>query len=186
MGALTQHRAESLFSCDFEAGILIWRERQDSEFSCQRLADSWNSKHAGKEAGWIGCDGYRRVTVRPGSYLVHRVIWLLFHGSFPDGVLDHMDQNVSNNSIHNLVAVSHSGNAMNRKISSSNTSGHVGVTRCKKSGRWRCEIKVAGKKEFIGSFLRFEDAVAARMARQKFLGFSPLHGSLRKPLTRNS
>ena len=52
-------------------------------------------------------DGYRRVVLMKNGErnrkMVHRVVWEAFKGSIPEGrVINHKDEDKSNNSLHNL------------------------------------------------------------------------------------
>ena len=48
-----------------------------------------------------------------------------------------------------------------------NTSGHVGVFWRKEKQRWVARIQLQGKRYILGSFEKFEDAVAARQEGEK-------------------
>lgn len=172
---LTASRARDLFDFDILTGALIWREREFGEFPDLRIAASWNAKNAGREAGWIGSDGYRRVTIGDRSYLAHRVIWLINYGSWPANEIDHLDQCRTNNRLSNLREATTAQNAKNRTLPSNNRSGHIGVRQAD-SGRWRAEIKVLGKKHFLGTFDNKDAAIAARKSAEISHGFSQNHG----------
>ena len=47
-------------------------------------------------------------------------------------------------------------------IRSNNKSGHTGVFQESKSGKWRAEIMLQGKRRFLGRFNSLSDAVEAR------------------------
>lgn len=48
------------------------------------------------------------------SVYTHRIVWFLCNGVWPKGVIDHIDQDPSNNSISNLRDVRHRENLLNR------------------------------------------------------------------------
>lgn len=63
------------------------------------------------------------------NYYVHRVIWVLKHGSIEsDKVIDHLDGNPLNNKIENLRLISNSLNKRNNKKYSCNKTGVNGVS----------------------------------------------------------
>lgn len=171
----------ALFDYDAVSGDLRWRARpaeafELGAFSASRKAASWNSKNAGKVAGWVGADGYRRVTVGPKSYLAHRIVWLIVTGEWPSDQVDHIDQDRLNNRFANLRAATNAQNARNRTLPSNNTSGAIGVSQCRTTGKWRAEIKVHGRKRFLGVFADKAEAMSARLTAQAALGFSVTHG----------
>lgn len=70
-----------------------------------------------------------RVTHEYVSYPVHRIIWVLTHGTIStDLVVDHLDGNAFNNDILNLKLKSYADNSRNQKIKPTST-GVVGVVR---------------------------------------------------------
>lgn len=61
--------------------------------------------------------------------------------------------------------------AINRRLQKNNTSGVCGVTKLKKNGKYRAQIKIQSTTICLGEFLYFEDAVAARLAAEKLYFF---------------
>ena len=60
-------------------------------------------------------ENYYKVSLNNSSYGVHRVVWLLHHGSIDKTmVVDHINGDSLNNCIENLRLVSHSLNSKNR------------------------------------------------------------------------
>ncbi len=122
-------------------------------------------------AGFNEKGGYRRICINGKSYVAQRLAWLLHHGEWPSGFVDHIDGNPSNNKISNLRIVSQSQNCMNTKIGSANTSGHKGVYWDKRYKKWRAQIGFNSKKIWLGWFDNIEDAIKARkIAESKFHG----------------
>ena len=84
----------------------------------------------------VGTKSYRKngdsaawkVSFNIKSYQVHRIIWVLIHGSIDNGmVIDHLDGNPFNNKIKNLALKSLAGNARNRHKQKDNKTGITGV-----------------------------------------------------------
>ena len=115
-------------------------------------------------------DGYYRVKIDRQDYQLHRLVWIYHNGDIPDEMqVDHIDRNPSNNLIGNLRLATKSQNNHNRAKQSNNTSGTVGV-RIRK-GIPIAEIKVNGKKIWLGAFKTIAEAEAARKeAEIKYLG----------------
>lgn len=72
-----------------ETGRLYWRE------------DRHNSARAGKEAGSITTH-YRMVGCMGKGYMAHRIVWMLYYGEWPRGVVVHLNKDCSDNRIENL------------------------------------------------------------------------------------
>ena len=92
------------------------------------------------EAGaFLNNFGYRVVTINKRKYRVHRIIWAMHNGRWPEGKLeiDHEDINPRNNCSENLREVSRSENCFNKK----NIKGYY-----KTNDKWRAHIEVNGKK----------------------------------------
>lgn len=106
----------------------------------------------------------------------HRVAFTIYHGKRPDGEVDHINGNRSDNRISNLRDTTRTVNARNMKKSAANQSGVTGVSFYKSSGRWQSRIMADGKYLHLGYFDRFDDAVSARKSAEKKLGYHPNHG----------
>lgn len=138
-----------------------------------------------KRVGWVGMDGYRHFEVRlygkRVAILEHRAIWALVHGYWPTE-LDHINGVRDDNRLANLREVSRRENSKNSSIRSDNTSGVIGVSWDRKSGKWHAYIQVAGKRINLGWFDDLEDAVAVRKAAEIKYGFHQNHGRATNPL----
>lgn len=132
--------------------------------------DKCKSKR-GDEAGNFNKRGYREINLNKVTTLTHRVVWALNYGEFPDGVIDHIDQNSLNNNVDNLRVVPQKVNAENSKLSSNNTSGVKGVGVYKKTGKYYARIDAAGVKPFLGYFDTFEEACFHRLAAEQCLNW---------------
>lgn len=116
-----------------------------------------------------GNGGYTSTPVNGKLYKTHRLIWLYHNGYMPEGQIDHIDRNKSNNKIENLREVSQRCNNINSKISKKNTSGVTGVTWHKSKKIWQSQITIRRKSYHLGSFCEFDEAVAYRLAAEQCL-----------------
>src|SRR5690606_26854186 len=125
--------------------------------------EGWNTRFAGKAAGGIDSHtDYRRVSVNGKHYQAHQIIWLYVNGYWADQI-DHEDHDRANNKLSNLRDATPQMNSKNRGLRSDNTSGHVGVSQVKKTGRWRAYLHQPGQKQvLLGVFATKEEAVEAR------------------------
>lgn len=82
---------------------------------------------------------------RPNQYL-HRFILNLID---PNIKVDHRNHDTLDNRKQNLHITDTRGNAQNQK---NNTSGYAGVSWCKKSKKWRADIRITGKLTNLGLF----------------------------------
>lgn len=155
---LTQDRLNERLSYDPETGIFVWKTTRKS---CV----------AGTKAGCVMAKGYIAICVDYHHYLAHRLVFLWETGEFPNGQVDHIDQNRSNNKRNNLRIVLPFENSWNSKIGKYNTSGIKGVSWSKSSNKWSVCLKVRNKKIHIGLFTDKEEAgKAAREARTRLHG----------------
>jgi len=142
----------------------------------------WNSRYAGKPCGW-GADssGYLKMNIlldgRRYTLQAHRVAWFMVNGSAPDGDIDHINGDSSDNRIANLRPVSVSTNHRNRRMRSDNTSGICGVFKCKRSGKWEARVGMDGKQFYLGSFSDARDAERVVIEFRSANGFTERHGS---------
>lgn len=82
-----------------------------------------------------------QVQLNNKVYAIHTIIWEIFNGPIPQGMLiDHLDRNPFNNDISNLVVKTQAENSRNKSMSRKNTSGITGVSLHKRprvSASWR-------------------------------------------------
>ena len=97
---------------------------------------------------------------------IHRLVALAFIEPIQDKpIVDHIDNNPSNNNVFNLRWGSLSNNQHNRKMSKNNTSGFKGVRFMKGVKKWRAEITINDVQIHLGEFLNKDDAIACRIKR---------------------
>lgn len=106
----------------------------------------------------------------------HRVAWALSKGEWPSGQIDHINGNRLDNRLVNLRDVVNAENAKNMAMKSNNTSGVNGVYLHKQTGKWCAQINAFGKTIGLGLFSQIEEAVIARKAAERVLGYAPRHG----------
>ena len=156
-----------IFICDPVKGSLTWKV-------------SFNSRIIkGASAGCTRPDGYRVVGIKGKSYLVHRVIYAMCNGRWPEKFLDHVDGNPGNNSITNLREVDAKGNARNVKLTSDNTSTIKGVNMHTCANKWQVRIGDGSKTKYLGLYDDFFEACCVRKSAEVMLGYHPNHGDVR-------
>ena len=105
----------------------------------------------GQKAGDIDGTGYRRIMIGKKHYKMHRLIWIMFKGEIPQGlIIDHIDQNKANNRIENLRLASKSANNRNRES--------AGVVFDKERNKWRAQASVNNTSVTLGRFDTKEEA----------------------------
>lgn len=108
---------------------------------------------SGRRVGYKCKDGYMQITMADNSQRkAHRLAWLYMTGHFPNGILDHIDGDRTNNRWDNLREASFSQNAMNGRHRSNNTSGYKGVSFDKKYQKYEAYIWKDNRKKFLGFF----------------------------------
>ena len=131
---------------------------------------------AGSVAGSKARDGYLRVTCDYRSYQVHRVIWLVVYGEWPNGFIDHIDHNRTNNLICNLRVTTMLGNGRNQSMHKDNSSGVNGVHWHIRDKTWNARIQVNGKGIHLGTFTTLDNASKARADADIKYKFHENHG----------
>lgn len=125
------------------------------------LVDKGTAK-AGEFAGSVRNDGYVGLFIDNKYFFAHRIIWEMFRGPVPDGlIIDHIDTVRWHNQIDNLRVCTFQQNHFNRGMMSNNTSGYKGVSWHKQKQKWVAQIKVEGRNKFLGFFTNPETAYAA-------------------------
>jgi hypothetical protein len=62
----------------------------------------YESHKAGDVAGVINEDGFIEIMIDGEEYLAHRLVWMYVHGKFPDGEINHINGDKTDNRIENL------------------------------------------------------------------------------------
>jgi len=163
MTVITFNDANEAFRFDAETVRLFWKINR-------------SKVKAGTEVGSVHHSGYRHTFLNKKTHQVHRIIWMMEYGEYPDGYIDHIDGNPLNNRIENLRVVSQKINTRNSSKKSSNTSGHIGVSWCKQVSKWRAQISTDAGRKHLGDFENIEDAVLARKNADSLNGYHENHG----------
>lgn len=161
-----------LLDYDPQTGAFTWKERDVKFFSDDVARRKWNTRFKGKPAlCTLSHNGYMYGAIFGENWSTHRIAWLHHHGEVPREV-DHINGDRTDNRIANLREVSREENCRNSAKGSKNTSGHIGISWSKGMKAWDVRIR----KERLGHFKNFDEAVAARKAAEARLGFHPNHG----------
>lgn len=125
----------------------------------------------GRPAGHVNDRGYRVIEINRKRHKAHRIAWCIFHGKYPDGEIDHINRNKSDNRIVNLRDVSTQGNMRNRGLQKNNTSGYAGVCWHNNKKKWISKIKVNGEWKWLGEFDDKNQAIATRQVAEDLYDF---------------
>jgi hypothetical protein len=173
-----------LLRLDREAGQLFWKARKPSLFRsgkrpAEHVCANWNSRYAGTPA-LSSVDGSGHLTGRifDKLFYAHRVIFAIENGRWPEGFIDHISGDPSDNRPENLRDVTHQENHRNQRLRKNNTSGSLGVNFHKARNKWQASITVNYRAIHLGFFLTREEAIKARKDAQKRYGFHSNHGGV--------
>jgi hypothetical protein len=150
----TQATLQKLFVYAPDTGVFVWRVNT-------------GRATAGQEAGWLHRTGYVYVGLTGGSYKAHRLVWKYVHGTDPDGLIDHIDGDKTNNRVHNLRVVTDGQSNQNKRTYRNNLSGHKGVGWYPRRNAWRVRIQHDGRVRLVGFYADLSAAIAARNAAEQ-------------------
>lgn len=146
------------FSYDPDSGLVYWR----------KTGKGRHAKRGGLAGFKKGGEGYMRVKLRGKLISLHRLAWCLHHGSWPSGLIDHINGDPSDNRIINLRLADKRLNAENqRRARSDNTTGVFGVQAA--GARFRSQIRTGGATTYLGVFDSKEEAQAAYLNAKRAL-----------------
>lgn len=155
-------------SYDRNTGELRWRILP----ATSRSNICFNNRVGGTVAGTVGRCGYFVVGISKRYYLAHRLIWKMEMGQDPDGFVDHIDGNKTNNKFSNLRPASNSQNIQNSKLRADNSSGVKGVHWDAGHKKWRAVITADGNQVRVG---RFDSVSTAKDAIERVR--AEMHGA---------
>ncbi len=125
---MDQTELKQLFDYD-ASGWLLWRANRRPTIK------------AGDKAGSIKVDGYVRIKINRKMHEAHRLIWTYHNGDIPEGYLiDHDDDNPTNNRIGNLKLATRSENTHKQKLRSDSSTGVKNVQLT--AGGYKAKVKV--------------------------------------------
>ena len=114
----------------------------------------------GDRAGSLSSRGYWCIRIGGVNYQAHRLAWLLVHGAWPNGEIDHVNGIKTDNRLENLREASRELNTRNlRTAKRTNRVGLLGVSR--DGSKWRASIRLGGRNVYLG---RFSDPGSAHRA----------------------
>lgn len=165
---LTWERLDYVLDVRPELGVVIWKHPSGNKAKVLvgTIAGSIHKKYK-----------YISVCIDYNDYKLHRLIWFYVYRKWPDGDIDHINGDRTDNRISNLRDASRAQNMWNMRTPKKNKSGRKGVSWDSSKGKWRATIKVNGRHIQLGRFNKFEDAVSARIA-----GEQSLHGEYARQL----
>lgn len=140
----------------------------DPETGVFTRAKAVRGKCIGSVAGCSIKDGRRVVSVNRVKCYAHHAAWAYVYGEWPTSCIDHINGVNHDNRISNLRLATHAENMQNfRRARSDSRSGLIGAMP--HQGRWRSDIKLCGKKTYLGTFDTKEEAHAAYVAAKRRL-----------------
>jgi hypothetical protein len=143
---LTVEQLKDTLDYDADTGVFVWKIRPSK------------AVRAGDVAGCVEKRiGYITIGIGGRVYKAHRLAWLYVYGSWPKGLIDHINGNKADNRIDNLRDVFADGNSQNvRKPNRRNKSGFMGVIWYQ--NKWRASMSVNGKSKWLGDYSTPEEA----------------------------
>lgn len=142
---------EHLFQIDKASPSgLIWLNPTNSKQKPMSIA-----RHKRKNQYWY-------VSVNYAQVLVHRIVYYLHHKiNIDEYMIDHIDQDSTNNNIDNLRIANHQQQQCNKKGKQNSTSKYKGVSWCKVLSKWKASICVNCKRMHIGYYETEKEAALA-------------------------
>lgn len=133
-----------------ETGVFRWKVATAARVKVGEIAGSTNG------------DGYQQIGLFGKRYKAHRLAFLIVHGRWPSGEIDHLNRRRTDNRKANLREATRLQNMQNKGVYRNNTSGVTGVRWDARLGKWAASRTIAGKRQHLGVFETLEAAAAAR------------------------
>lgn len=157
MTQLTQARLKEVLSYDRESGFFV--RILLTSANCNVLI--------GSVAGYDNGNSYLRINIDGKKYYLHRLAFLYENGYFPEGEIDHINQDSLDNRFCNLREVSRQCNLRNVSNQKNNTSGVKGVSFDKNNKKWLAQITINYANKNLGYHSDLTEAVATRLAAEQ-------------------
>lgn len=142
---------------DQELANTLWLYEPDSGKFFWRVKASRGS-NIGDRAGWF--DGrYWRLRYKKKNYKASRIAWLVMTGNWPENLIDHINQNKTDDRWFNLRQANKSENQRNRSARKDNKLGIKGIHKTKYG--FMAQNVVEGKQVLAKHFKSLEQAKTA-------------------------
>lgn len=167
---LTFEEVSSLLRYDADHGTLFWLNDVYTGFKKSVLQHK-----SGDIAACKRKDGRKVVRIKGKLYLTYRVAWLLWNKRWPDGEIDHINGDKSDDRINNLRECNRVTNQQNIRnaFGGRDAGAMLGVYLDKRkpesSKRWRSAISVNGKQVSLGYYYSQQDAYKAYVNAKRVL-----------------
>lgn len=145
---LTHERLLWLLDYNPATGSFVWKNKS-SKFSKIKI---------GNKAGCKNADGYLILRINYTIYSAHILAWFYVNKQWPRYIIDHINQDPSDNRIDNLRESNHSHNSRNARTWRSGRSGFVGASYDEKMGKFVSRICVRRERKIIGWFETAQEA----------------------------
>ena len=169
---LTVERVRALLDYEPSTGVFSWKRRPVFEFPDTRAMKSWNTKHAGKQAGTVNVvNGYVQIGFGERKAYAHRLAFLWMNGAWPSEQVDHINGARADNRWANLRDVPCFVNLQNLKRTKRKdcTTGRLGAFVDKRDGRFQAQIRVQGVVHSLGRYATADEAHEAYLAAKRRL-----------------
>lgn len=128
-----------------------------------RVNTYYNKRNMDKPVGFLDRNGYKVFTIsyNKSAYSLRnpRVVFALYNGYWPKGVIDHIDRDKSNDKPSNLRDTTYTNNGYNK--TPRGTSKWLGVHLDKSRGNYVASCSILGVKTNLGRFDNPRDAAMA-------------------------
>ena len=171
---LTADVLREIFSYNTDTGVFT------------RKVSTNNRAKPGEIVGCLRPDGYLCTSIAGKLYQLHRLAWLYARGAWPEGQIDHINGDRTDNRVSNLRDVSHMENGRNQKLGSTNKSGANGVHWFPSRKKWRATITVNGKSLHLGYYDTVAEAADARKLADEKHEFHRNHGRIDAAIAKES
>lgn len=164
-----------IFNKDFP---WLYLDQESGKFCWVGKSSKYSKVKPGDLASKMGSNGYNYVYANGKLVRAARLVWYFNTGRWPEHQVDHIDGYRSNDRFHNLRDVESSTNNRNRRLPTTNLSGHIGV--CNTDCGFQSYIYRDNKKVHLGTYRCVTAAALARKLAEIKYGFHKNHGRNRK------
>jgi len=104
---------------------------------------------------------YLNIDIHGRRYRASNIAWCLSYGEWPDGIVDHINCDRTDDRLENLRLASLAENARNCVVRKDSRSGYKGVSPHKAAGKYQASIGYEGKNLYLGLHETAEKAAEA-------------------------
>jgi hypothetical protein len=103
---ITQEFLQEILHYDYDTGLFTWKFRRPETYNNPNKEEAHKNKNIGKIADKNNEYGVYVIHINNKTYVSHNLVWMYVYGTWPNGIIKHINGNKKDNRFINLQILS--------------------------------------------------------------------------------